>query len=790
MRFPPTRAFRLAVLTLSALALAASAGTSHPPAAHPRATGKPKAPPVLRSAASGPWSAAATWAGGKLPGPGARVLIRTGHRVIYDVNSDRAIRGINIAGTLTFAPDRDTRLDVGLIKIQAGEEYGEDGFDCDAHVGPPGAGEPRPALEVGTPERPVAADHTARIRLVYFAGMDKESCPAIVCCGGRMDFHGAPMSRTWVRLGATAKAGDTAVVLNQPVHGWRAGDRVIVTATQRNYRSNEPFTEERVIKAIAGTKLTLDRPLKHAHLGEGEYRGEVANLSRNVVVESADPAGPRGHTMYHRHSAGAIRYAEFRQLGKKGVLGRYALHYHLCGDTMRGSSVIGASIWDSHNRWLTIHGTNYLVVRDCVGYKSLGHGFFFEDGTEVFNVLDRNLAVGARHAKPLPKQVLPFDQNEGAGFWWANSLNTFTRNVAAENDHYGFRYEATPSSRLKLNFRVQQSDGSYRTVDIRTLPFVRFEGNEVHSSTGLYGVNLGEGVNRVGPDVRHPFVVRDLKIWDVHYAFRPQVPSLLAENVRIHKAVYGVYHPNYDNHVYRNLLISQTHSEPFNRGHDDLSVQYGALVVDGLTFDGCRSGYMPLIQISDDNPSGAAVTHLRNVKTVNWKDNSRGKALVNLGGGPRPMPKTAKGVPVYLHDWFGPGRHALVVSTRSPEFKSTPDRFRAAAPLTGDESRVAEVKGVALPKVLDPVDDLPPTTVITQVRRTAAGKVVVRGTTADNGTVRRVVVNGREARALRPNFAEWELTLEGVPAGAVRIRAHAEDAAGNVEKGAHIVRVR
>src|SRR5207302_7614399 len=172
------------------------------------------------------------------------------------------------------------------------------------------------------------------------------------------------------------------------------------------------------------------------------------NLSRNVVVESADPEKARGHTMYHRDSAGAISYAEFRHLGKPGVLGRYSLHYHLAGDSMRGSSVIGAAIWNSHNRWLTIHGTNYLIVRDCVGYKSLGHGFFLEDGTEVFNVLDRNLAVGAVRTKRLPKQILPFDANDGAGFWWANSLNTFTRNVAADNDQYGFRFEATQTSAL------------------------------------------------------------------------------------------------------------------------------------------------------------------------------------------------------------------------------------------------------------------------------------------------------------------------------------------------------
>jgi len=57
--------------------------------------------------------------------------------------------------------------------------------------------------------------------------------------------------------------------------------------------------------------------------------------------------------MYHRDSGGGISYAEFRHLGKEGVLGKYSIHFHLVGDTMRGSGVLGASIWDSHNRRLT-----------------------------------------------------------------------------------------------------------------------------------------------------------------------------------------------------------------------------------------------------------------------------------------------------------------------------------------------------------------------------------------------------------------------------------------------------
>ena len=740
----------------------------------------PSGSPVLRSAQNGPWSAGSTWEGGKAPAEGARVLIRAGHRVVYDVQAPHVIRGINVAGTLVFATDQDTLLSVGLLKIQAGDDYSEDGFDCDSHTMPNKAG-PQPALIVGTPEKPIAAGRTARIRLVYVEGMHKESCPALICCGGRMDFHGTPMPRTWVKLGTSAQAGDTALSLAEPVPGWKAGDHILVTGTDTHGNAKtRSYVEERTIRSVEGSQLTFAKPLEYSHLGEGAFRAEVANLSRNVVVESADPEGIRGHTMYHRYSTGSLSYAEFRHLGKKGVLGRYSLHYHLCRDTMRGSFVIGNSIWDSHNRWLTIHGTNYLVVRDNIGYKSIGHGYFLEDGTEVYNVLDRNLAVAAEAGKKLPGQVLPFDQNEGAGYWWANSLNSFTRNVAAECDRYGFRYEATPTSARKLVFPIQQPDGTRKEVDIRTMPFVRFEENEVHSSHGLYGVNLGEGVNRVGPDARHPFIIRTLKIWDVHYGFRPQVPNLLVENLTIHKVAYGVYHPNFDNHVYRNVRISQTNTEPFNRGHDDLSIQYGALTVDGLTFVNCRSGGMPLIQISDDNPTGKAVSHFRKVKVEDWKDTNKARALVNLGGGPRPQPKSERGVSIYLHDWFGPGRHAHVISTRSGEFKKAAEGYRAEHPLTGNESRVAEVSDIPFPHLLDPVDDLPPTTVITHAAHTN-GKVTVRGTTADNGTVKLVKVNGKAVRATAPNFAEWEITLEGISPGSWRVEASAEDAAGNVE---------
>jgi formylglycine-generating enzyme required for sulfatase activity len=657
---------------------------------------KPAGIAVIRSAKSGPWSDAQTWEGGKLPAVGNSVLVREGHKIIYDRSSDQAIRALFIAGQLSFATDRDTRLDVGIISVQNGEDTTEHGFSCKGPSPTSNTNKSMAVFEVGSAEAPVDSKFHAMIRLVYFEGMDPQSAPSIVCCGGRMDFQGAPLNRTWLKLGEDAKKGSADVVLSEPVTGWRKGDQVIVVGNVRQNKIAKTFvkppggvrdltqTEERTIVAVNGSHITLDKPLEFDHAGSGDFRTEVANLSRNVVVESAEPEKMRGHTMYHRHSAGSISYAEFRHLGKEGVLGRYSLHFHLIGDTMRGSSVVGASIWDSGNRWITIHGTNYLVVRDCVGYNSIGHGFFLEDGTEQFNVLDRNLAVQARHGKILPDQVLPFDHNDGAGFWWGNCLNTFTRNVAAECDEYGYRFDMTKNDKFDPVLTVTQLDGTEKPVDVRTLPYVRFEDNEAHtqrrhafnlggfgSEGNINGPDSGKlGVGGVGPDGKHPYKLTNCRAWDVHWSLHTLSPYFVVDNFAVSNAEYGIWRTPTEHHIYH-----------------------------GMNFI--------------------------NVKEANFT----GQGSVRDAG----MPK---------------------------------DADPAAASL---------------------VDDMPPQTVITSISSAAGGNVLVRGTCSDNGTIKQVLVNGNAASALRPNFAEWELSCDA-PAD-LTFTAAAQDAAGNAEKLAHVVKL-
>ncbi len=666
----------------------------------------PSSAAVVKSAGSGKWSDAKTWDGGKLPVAGDTVVVRAGHAVTFDVKAAAVLRAVFVAGTLAFDPTADTELNVGLLKIQRHERTDEDGFDTpghDADAKPKAAAaqpgftaaclccDGKPALLVGTPEQPVTK--SAVIRLHHLDGMDRENCPAVVCAGGRMDFHGRPMSRTWVKLGKDA-SGDT-LTLSEAVTGWTAGDKLVVTTSAARYGGKG--SEERTLKAINGATVTLDKPLDSTHSGEGEFRAEVANLSRNVVVESATPDGVRGHTMFHHGSAGGISYAEFRHLGKKGVLGRYPVHFHLCRDTARGSSVVGASVWDSHNRFVTIHGTEYLVVRDCVGYRALGHGFFLEDGTEVYNVLDRNLAVQATEAEPLPKQLLPFDKNEGAGFWWANSHNTFTRNVAAECDGYGFRYEATPLAgpyvkgekpkppAFDLKLSVRTPDGTRVDRDIRTLPFVRFADNEAHH-IGTYGLNLGQDAEMVGPDRDHPFVVSDMKVWLCGRGYTVHVPHVKIDGLRIHWCGYEVYRARYRGQDYANVKFTGISGKWTVAGLDDY-VSVGKLNRNRLP------GF----------PAGT-----------------------------------------------GAGGTAL----------ADPD--------------VEAVK-------LTPIDDLPPITVITGVRKEGKG-LLVRGTVSDDGEVSAVTVNGT---ATKLTGSEWQVTLPDVKPGELKLTVVATDAAKNAEKTPH-----
>jgi hypothetical protein len=91
---------------------------------------------------------------------------------------------------------------------------------------------------------------------------------------------------------------------------------------------------------------------------------------------------------------------------------------------------------------------------------------------------------------------------------------------------------------------------------------------------------------------------------------------------------------------------------------------------------------------------------------------------------------------------------------------------------------------VKWPELLTMVDDVPPATIITSLRR-AAGKLLVRGISHDNGEIVRVQVNGQAARITTSGSGvlDWEIEITAPADGAVV--ALASDASGNVEQTSH-----
>jgi hypothetical protein len=214
-------------------------------------------------------------------------------------------------------------------------------------------------------------------------------------------------------------------------------------------------------------------------------------------------------------------------------------------------------------------------------------------------------------------------------------------------------------------------------------------------------------------------------------------------------------------------------------GYDAVSVQHGPFTCENITFDNCRCE-QPFFAFNATAPRDGLSAHFRSIVVSNSK--ARQGAVndyVSL------KIKLDHGVSYYFHDYPVKGRTSRVVSTRFPDLMKE-GQYRSIDGFTGERVRAADVPPVDFPTLLDPVDDLPPATVITHVKA-EGGKLMVRGTTSDNGVVTKVVVNGQEAKALSPNFSEWEVVLAGVKPGELKLTAHAEDAAGNVERRPHVL---
>ena len=345
-------------------------------------------------------------------------------------------------------------------------------------------------------------------------------CKSIGVREGTLDLHGEFIPMTWTRLSQTANIGDTDIHLEHGVN-WKPGSEIVVATT--GGRASMGESEKMVIDSVSadGKIITLTKPLKFQHISimqtfgthDVETRGEVGLLTRNIKIkgsvneqfiteipacekpfvanEEAEQSCFQGKfgeeigtdefgaiILIHakeidKHLATArISYTEFNEVGQAFRVGRYPIHFHINGD-VSDSYIRGNSVHHSYNRACTIHAVNNLIVEHNVVFDIKGLSFFVEDGIEINNIIQYNLAVYTRQSNSL----LNPDIQPGS-FWIVNPNNIVRHNAVAGSTHFGFWYRV-----------LQNPDGPSRTTTYcpAKAPMGQFFNNSAHSN-GLYGI--------------------------------------------------------------------------------------------------------------------------------------------------------------------------------------------------------------------------------------------------------------------------------------------------------------
>uniref|UniRef100_A0A8C7DCD3 hyaluronoglucosaminidase n=1 Tax=Oncorhynchus kisutch TaxID=8019 RepID=A0A8C7DCD3_ONCKI len=346
------------------------------------------------------------------------------------------------------------------------------------------------------------------------------------------------------------------VVLNlqDDVHTWQPGNHVVVASTDYSMHQAEEFTLLPCPHCTSRQVRVQGEP-QFGHMGEivdgMDMRAEVALLSRNILIygEMENTCYGNnwcqffGHDTYGGHikvcifgnfTSVHLSHVELRNMGQQEQ-GRYPVHFHRCGDVdWRGgyrepAYVDGLSIHHSFSRCITIHATNGLLVKDTVGYDTLGHCFFLEDGMEQRNTFFHNLGLVTR-----PGTLLPTDRNETmctsirdkvyknytpspsmeckavSTFWIANPNNNLISNAAAGSQDAGIWYVFHSSS-------TGDSHGLFPETRAELTPLGIFYNNRVHSNFKA-GLFIDKGVKTTNASAEDP---REYLCLDNNARFRP-----------------------------------------------------------------------------------------------------------------------------------------------------------------------------------------------------------------------------------------------------------------------------
>ena len=372
------------------------------------------------------WSDPNTW-GGQIPGSSDNVIIN--HSVELDEGLSRELL---IYGVLKLRGKLDAHG--SIIVCEGGTVAGNEGL-LNFHVEDDSrfAGNTRPGPVAGYPDF-----HPDDIGLwVTDGGTLDLNGPRVTSWLDAVSLNGRFRNHQYEVSSSVAFKSDRARLSSEP-EGWQEGDQLLLVTEKGEYSLASLVSINGVdIKYDAETKLTGNV----LRIEDHHVYPKIANLSRRIQIVGAGvqegDTNHRAHTAYLKGARVNLRSVELRNLGPRGKLGRYPVHWHHAADTQ--DILDGSSIWqsvdDGSNRFVTMHMVSGATISNNVGFRSQGHGFFMEELKEFGNSVVGNLSVDVRYGEELSNvdESISFRTHH----FWLRESNYISGNVAAGNNWDG-----------------------------------------------------------------------------------------------------------------------------------------------------------------------------------------------------------------------------------------------------------------------------------------------------------------------------------------------------------------
>ncbi|KAM4676365.1 cell surface hyaluronidase CEMIP2-like isoform 1-T2 [Discoglossus pictus] len=356
------------------------------------------------------------------------------------------------------------------------------------------------------------------------------------------------------------------LTLVDDVTSWLPGNRVVIASTDYSMHQAEEFNLLQCPECKSN-QVKIDGSPLYTHIGEVidgiDMRAEVGLLTRNIVVkgEMEESCYGQNHCQFFNYDTfgGQIKIQghftsvhlsglEVKNMGQQ-LLGSYPVHFHMTGavDEEGGYNpptyIDNLAIHHCFSRCVAIHGTHGLLVKDTVGYDTLGHCFFLEDGVEQRNTFYHNLGLLTK-----PGTILPTDRSEAmclamrdnvygdyipvpstdcmavSTFWIANPNNNLIGNAAGGAQDVGiwFIFHRVPSG---------LSEGKYAEGESEFTPLGTFYNNRVHSNFKA-GLFIGKGIKTTVANTENPreYLTVDNARFRPHQdsdPAKPRVPAII-----------------------------------------------------------------------------------------------------------------------------------------------------------------------------------------------------------------------------------------------------------------------